>query len=599
MDDRGWHFALAGWGSRKHCAVELVGLPLVGFAAVNGRVFRIRSHAVAVARGCVAAEHNVADHNQVVGLVVEAEAEGAFLRRVVNQVSSDLVADAQRNGVDAAAVVKAALDVVMDDIAFDAVVAGVEKLFDALASERIVRGNFVPVEAMAGLVFPEAEAFDPCAAQGDADIANVVNVIMRDVVFAALRDQNGGRGPEIGSDVVNVILLDGVSFVEVGGAGFISAQANAAAARAGDFVVDDPVVERGVVKFDAVASEADEAAIFDGTIRDAVHVNGGVSRGEMADVNGFVGVVPLMAVGAVEGKTAEGDVVDEAFWTALETEELGQAWRDDFGFGNIKVIGGEQEDFSFDGVEAPFTGLINAFERVFDAERIVGVDVVGSGRGEDGMLVGFVHASERDDVVGPAKLGEDGNFDVAEVGTILDEIAGVIEVNGFLGKVKFVVRKAAGGQRPGFPISIVRCPGAALHFSVHEELGEIPAAAFLRHIGDPEFAFFAPSFEDVTAGEGNAFVGEGGVGDGMIWRTGVLRSERECFGQFVSSGADEDGDAFGVIKFAGSIASGSEGCERAVRFARVRGCESAGPFVVALAGDEKGVGVGGGGEGGE
>ena len=68
---------------------------MVGFAAVHGRVFRIRSHAVTVTGGGVATEDDVAGHDQVVGLMVETEAEGAFLRRVVNQVASDSIADAK------------------------------------------------------------------------------------------------------------------------------------------------------------------------------------------------------------------------------------------------------------------------------------------------------------------------------------------------------------------------------------------------------------------------------------------------------------------------------------------------------------------------
>src|SRR5262249_25616526 len=150
-----------------------------------------------------------------------------------------------------------------------------------------------------------------------------------------------------------------------------------------------------------------------------------------------------------------------------------------------------------------------------------------------------------------------------------------------------------------FPICCVRCPRAVLHFPVHEQLREIPAAMVLRDRSDPQFACFAPSFKDAAAGECNTFVRKGGVGDRMICYARIFGCERECFGQLVSSGADEDGDALGVVEFAGSIASGGERGERAVRFASVRTGECARPFVVALARDEKSVGVGGGGDSGE
>ena len=122
-----------------------------------------------------------------------------------------------------------------------------------------------------------------------------------------------------------------------------------------------------------------------------MHVKGGVSGGEVADVHGLVGVVPLMAIGAVEGETAQDDVVDEMLWIAFETEELGQAWGDNFGVGDVEIIGSQEVDFAFDGVKRPFAGLIDAFECVFDAKWIIGVYVVGSGCGEDRVLVGFVH----------------------------------------------------------------------------------------------------------------------------------------------------------------------------------------------------------------
>ena len=80
----------------------------------------------------------------------------------------------------------------MNDVVFDAIVARVKEFFDAFARERIAGGNFVPVEAVARFVFPEAEVFDPRTAEGNSDVADIVNVVVRDYVFAALGDKNGG-----------------------------------------------------------------------------------------------------------------------------------------------------------------------------------------------------------------------------------------------------------------------------------------------------------------------------------------------------------------------------------------------------------------------
>src|SRR4051794_37646804 len=101
---------------------------------------------------------------------------------------------------------------------------------------------------MTRFALPQCETFVPHASHADAVVANMMDVIVRDAVFTALPYFDRGRSPEIGGGMVDVITLDDVFFVEVSGARFKAAQADAATAGSGDFVVDDAVVHRGMVQ---------------------------------------------------------------------------------------------------------------------------------------------------------------------------------------------------------------------------------------------------------------------------------------------------------------------------------------------------------------
>jgi len=112
---------------------------------------------------------------------------------------------------------------------------------------------------------------------------------------------------------VDVIALDDVLFVDVGCSRFIAAQAYAAAAGSRDLIVGDAVLHGRVAQLNPISRQPDKPAVFDRAIAHAFHVNGGVSGGEVTGVHGFVGSVPLMAIGAVEGEPAQDDVVDDMY----------------------------------------------------------------------------------------------------------------------------------------------------------------------------------------------------------------------------------------------------------------------------------------------
>src|SRR5438874_6096498 len=134
---------------------------------------------------------------------------------------------------------------------------------------------------MSGFVLPQSETLHPCAAERDSDVAHIMDVIVRDAVFTALPYFNRRRSPEICCRVVDVIALDDVLPVDIRGARLIAAQADAAAASAGDLIVNDAVLHRGVVQLDPISRQPDEPAILDRAIRRPIEENRRIRGAEM------------------------------------------------------------------------------------------------------------------------------------------------------------------------------------------------------------------------------------------------------------------------------------------------------------------------------
>src|SRR5438067_13061541 len=109
-----------------------------------------------------------------------------------------------------------------------------------------------------------------------------MDVIVRDAILTALPYLDRRRSPEICCRVVDVIALDDVLLVDIGGARLIAAQADAAAAGAGDLIVNDSVLHRGVVQLDPTSRQPNKPALLDRAVRHALKINCRIGGAEMS-----------------------------------------------------------------------------------------------------------------------------------------------------------------------------------------------------------------------------------------------------------------------------------------------------------------------------
>ena len=384
---------------------------------------------------------------------------------------------------------------------------------------------------------------------------HVVNVIVGDVVLAALPHHHPHRMPIDQAAMVDMVADNLVLPVDILHAGPVSDQHDAALAHRADLVALDPVLLRVDIQPDGGAAAVAELAIFDRAVLRAAQAHKSVRLVDHFPVvlNADIVPGPDIAIRVGERQSAEDEVSNRHVGgtgdidLTLHPDQFAQARRQD----PLRLLRARPEvELAGMGIERPCARVVQNLENILHPGRripLLAVELaqgISAGQAGAGDARLFVYRLQPQDIHG--RRIPDDDLGIVQVAPVADRAQRIVQVAQAARAIRAVgargriTRDEGVSLRPG-QMSLFVVQGA----ETAQRFGDIrhPHVAFggNRQIGEHRLRLL-PAFDFHAGSKEGLFTGNRLVSDGVLVRAGVLGCKDERIPQRVRATPNPDGD---------------------------------------------------------